>query len=589
MPTTLSSLLPRRARRRTAGAAVAAPSSAGLAAGLDSVEVAARHLVIGGDDFVAAVAVVGYAAEVGGAFLDPLMAYPGRIEVALHVDPVPAAVAAGRLKKQRARLESARRQDAAKGRLDDPDLDAAAADAADLAARLARGDGRLFRIGIYVTVHAASEAELVERVTEVRALAASLLLDTVPTTWRPLQGWVCTMPLATDRLNMRRTFDTSALAAAFPFTSADLPGDCDTGVFYGLNTASSGVVVWDRWKQNNYNSVALGESGAGKSFWGKLDLLRNLYLGAEVRALETADEYLGLARAVGGKVSRPGAAGERINPFDLVDDGTGTALDRRAQFLRTFMAVLLGTPLTNGEQTVLDRAVRNVYDEVGITEDRRTWRRPVPLLADLARHLADGGEIARGLADRLYPYVSGSFRELFDGPTTTPPGGHLVVYSTRELPDELKPVGTLLILDAIRRHVVTGDPTVRKLVVVDEAWRLLSDGAGALFLKEVAKTARKHHAGLSVLTQDAADVLSTDAGRAVISNSATQVLLRQAPQAIDAVAAAFNLTAGERAWLLSAGRGEALLTAGRTRVTFTALASDEFEHQLVSSTPPGAA
>ncbi len=144
------------------------------------------------------------------------------------------------------------------------------------------GEARLFRLGLYLTVHAASEQESAERVTEVRNLAASLLLDTATVTWRQLQGWITCLPLGFDAVGMRRVFDTDALAAAFPFTSPDLPlgaGDAGMGVLFGLNLASSGVVVWDRWAQDNYNAAILARSGAGKSYLAKLALLRNLYLG----------------------------------------------------------------------------------------------------------------------------------------------------------------------------------------------------------------------------------------------------------------------------------------------------------------------
>ncbi len=187
----------------------------------------------------------------------------------------------------------------------------------------------------------------------------------------------------------------------------------------------------------------------------------------------------------------------------------------------------------------------------------------------------------------MHPYVTGSFSGLFDGPTTTHPHGHLVVYAIKDLPEELKPVGTLLILDAIWRTVSTAHQhgsAARRLVLVDEAWLMLRAGLGARFLFRLAKSARKYGAGLAVVTQDAADVLATDIGRAVVSNAATQILLRQAPQAINAVTEAFGLSDGERAYLLSGSRGDALLSCGTSRVAFHALAS-QTEHDLVESTP----
>jgi type IV secretory pathway VirB4 component len=552
----------------------------------DAVEVGGRSVRVG-DGYTAALAVTGYPAEVGPGWLEPLLAYPGRVDVSLHIEPVPPVIASQRLRKQRGRFEASRRQDAAKGRLDDPELDAAAADAAELAARVARGEARLFRLGLYLTVHADTEDELADRVSEVRALASSLLLDVAPATWRQLQGWITGLPLAFDALDMKRVFDTDALAASFPFTSPDLPttaGDTGMGVLYGLNLHSPGVVVWDRWAQPNYNSVILARSGEGKSYLAKLDLLRNLYLGVEAFVIDPEDEYVRLAEAVGGTIIRPGTPGVRMNPLDLSAGDGDDALVRRALFLQTFVSVLTGgAPIVPEEAAALDVAVLAAYRGKGITTDPRTWRRPAPLLADVAEALKDAGDAGRTLAARLHPYVAGSFKGLFDGPTTTAAEGHLVVYAIKDLPEELKPVGTLLILDAIWRTVSTANRTgtaARRLVLVDEAWLMLRAGLGAQFLFRLAKSARKYGAGLSVITQDAADVLATEVGRAVVSNAATQVLLRQAPQAINAVAEAFGLTDGEQAFLLSCARGDALLAAGSSRVAFHSLASD-IEHELV--------
>src|SRR5947207_11169987 len=177
---------------------------------------------------------------------------------------------------------------------------------------------------------------------------------------------------------------------------------------------------------------------------------------------------------------------------------------------------------------------------------------PAPLLGDVVAELAKLGAAGRSVAARLRPYVAGSFKGLFDGPTTTTAAGHLIVYALKQLADELKPVGILLALDATWRAVSTSPVELRQLVQVDEGWRLLSAGLGAKFLLQLAKGARKYGAGLTVVTQDAADVLSTDVGRAVVSNAATQILLRQAPQAIGAVSEAFGLTDGEKEFLLAA-------------------------------------
>ena len=544
--------------------------------GPDAIEVRPRALRVG-DGWCASFAVTGYPREVARGWLEPLCAHPGRLDVAVHVAPVPATIAAERLHRQLARLESGRRVDTAKGRLADPDVEVAAEDARDLAAGLARGEQKLFRVGLYLTVHARDEKALEAECARVKSLCASMLLDAQPSTWRTLQGWTSTLPVGVDALAQRRSFDTDALAASFPFASAEL--SATSGVLYGTTTNGSGLVLWDRFAQDNHNSVILARSGAGKSYLAKLEALRSLYAGIEIAVVDPEDEYRRLAETVGGAYVHLGAPGVRVNPFDLrsPNDGAGPdALTRRALFVHTLVAVLLGEKPDPASTAALDRGIVCAYESVGITADVRSHARPAPVLKDLAAALdADGDPAARTLAARLAPFTTGTHRGLFDGPTTTQPHGHLVVFSLRDLPSELKAVGTLLTLDAIWRRV--SDPTNRKkrLVVVDEAWLLMSDPTGAEFLFRMAKSARKHWAGLTVVTQDAADLLASPLGQAVVANAATQILLRQAPQSIDTLAERFGLSAGERAYLLGAARGQGLLAAGVDRVAFTALASAE--------------
>ncbi|TVT23027.1 DUF87 domain-containing protein [Amycolatopsis rhizosphaerae] len=588
-----------RARRR--------PANGGLQGSAaftpDALSVGARHLEVG-NEWVASFAVTGFPREVHPGWLAPLLTYPGRLDVALHVEPIDQAAAAARLRKQLAKLESGRRHTAEHGRLFDPQVEAATEDAYDLSSRLARGEGKLFRVGLYLTVHALSQRALADEVAALRSLCASLLLDAKHTTYRSLQGWVSTLPLGLDVIGMRRTFDTSALAAAFPFTSPDLPAADPTsvaapsGVLYGYNVGSQGLVHWDRFGEgmHNHNSVILGRSGAGKSYLVKLELLRSLYRGIEIAVVDPENEYARLAAAVGGTCVHLGAPGARLNPFDLPihtrPDGRRTApkdaLVRRSLFLHTVIAVLVGGELQAGERAALDRGIAATYQAAGITSDARTWTRPAPTLRMLRDQLATAGRAgdraAAELAARLHPFVEGAFSSLFDGQTTTNPEGHLVVFSLRELPDELKAIGTLLTLDAVWRRV--SNPAIRRprLVVVDEAWLLMKETSGAEFLFRMAKASRKHWAGLTVSTQDTADVLGSDLGKAVVANAATQILLRQAPQAIDDITHTFDLSAGERQFLLSADRGQGLLSAGTQRVAFQALASPA-EHHLATSNP----
>jgi hypothetical protein len=320
--TTLLSRIPRPAAR---------PASP---FGPDAIEVRPRAVRVG-DGWCASFAVTGYPREVARGWLEPLTAHPGRLDVAVHVEPVPANIAAERLRRQLARLESGRRADAAKGRLGDPDVEVAAEDARDLAAGLARGEQKLFRVGLYLTVHARSETQLDAECARVRSVCSSMLLDAQPATWRTLQGWTSTLPVGVDALGQRRSFDTDALAASFPFASAEL--SATEGVLYGTTTNGSGLVLWDRFAQDNHNSVILARSGAGKSYLAKLEALRSLYAGIEIAVVDPEDEYRRLAETVGGAYVHLGAPHVRVNPFDLAPGPD--ALTRRALFVHTLISV----------------------------------------------------------------------------------------------------------------------------------------------------------------------------------------------------------------------------------------------------------
>jgi type IV secretory pathway VirB4 component len=569
-------------------------STVGVVAGWgpDSVHVEARRVRVG-EGWAQTLTVVGYPAVVTAGWLEPLLAWP-HLDISVHVTPIPAPVAASRLRTQRARLESSRRHRARHERLDDPDLDAAADDAAELAGRLARAETCLFRLALTLTVHAPTAAALDDEVARVRAVCASMLLDVHPATWRALQGWTSTLPVGLDLLGQTRTVDTDALAAAFPFTSPDLPAadpahpEQVDGVYLGANAASAGVVVHDRWSQPNYNSVCLAPSGAGKSYLTKLEVLRGLYDGVQTFVVDPENEYVRLGQAVGATILPLGEPGVRLNPFDLPGPGHGPAdaLTRQTLFGHTLLALLLGHELDPAQTAVADRAILGAYHAAGITADPRTWARPAPQLADVCHQLAaDPQPAGPDLAGRLQPFTEGSYRSLFDGPTTHRLDSHLVVIAQRDVPDELRAAATMLALDAIWRQIT--DPAVarRRLVVVDERWQVNGCPPAERYLYRMGKGGRKHHAGLAVVSQDADDLLGTELGQAIVHNAATRYLLRQSPSAIDQIAEVFGLTAGEARLLTSAPPGLALLlTDTNHRVAFYADASPE-EHILITTDP----
>lgn len=549
--------------------------------GPESMEVLPRR-VRSGSTWCETLAATRFPREVRPGWLQPLLSYRGPVDVSLHVEPLAPELAANQLRRQLARLESTRRLDQQKSKLPDPYLEAAIEDATELAGRLARGEDRLFRAGVYVTVRAGSQEELDEEVPKVRSLLGSLLLDVRPVTFRALEGLVTTLPLGLDALRLRRTFDTKALATTFPFASTEM--QTSGGILVGRNAKSGSLVFCDRFDSDGgYSQVILARTGGGKSYLAKLTVLRSLYQGVEVFIIDPENEYERLGRAVGGTVIRLGREGERLNPLELWNPGSIEAIGEQARFCHTVVATLLGG-LSSEDKTELERAIHAAYERAGIKEwDPLTHARPAPLLADVVSALGDS-PTARSLADRLEPFVHGSFKGLLDRPTTVRPTGHLVVFGLRDLPEELRPAGTLLACDAVWRAVRSGGDRPR-IVVVDEAWLLLQHERAASFLEFLARSARKYGCGVTTITQQVSDVVATKYGRTLLDNAATRILLRQSAESAQDLVDTLNLSQGECNYLARCETGHGLYCTDEGRVALEVIASPE-EHELVHADPP---
>jgi conjugal transfer ATP-binding protein TraC len=361
----------------------------------------------------------------------------------------------------------------------------------------------------------------------------------------------------------------------FPFSSSALT--MPAGVLYGIATASHSPVLIDPFDRSleNSNLAIFATSGAGKSFFCKLLLLRSRLRGIDAIVIDPEDEYRALCRALEGQYVRlASTSGQHLNPFDLpLDDA----------FLELMLAEL-DRPLSNQERGLLDRALHQTYAEAGIQRGRpATYGRPAPLLRDLYGVLTRSEDaVARGLASRLERYVLGSLAGLFAGPTNVALDSRFLVFNLQRLERELQPLAihaiTAFVWNRVRQEVRP------RLLVVDEAWSLLQYEQGAAFLGAMARRARKYALGLVTITQDVADALGNAHGRTVLTNAACTLLLKQSSSTIGPVAEAFALSDEERHYLLGAAKGEGLLFCRNTHLALHVVASAK-EYALATSAP----
>lgn len=552
-----------------------------------SMEVNSDHIRIG-TRYARTIYVYGYPRQIFTGWLSPIINLDEIIDLSLFVYPVESQVVLNNLRRKVGQLEANYAINQEKGRVRDPALEAAIMDAEELRDKLQVGEERFFRFGMYLTMYADSLDELKQMQRKVEGIFGQSLVYTKPASMQMETGFNSTVPLAYDQLQISRNMNTGALSTTFPFTSAELSRN--EGVLYGINRHNNGLVLFDRFSLENANMVVFAKSGAGKSFAIKLEALRSLMLGVDVMVIDPEDEYHTLSDAVGGTYLRLSLASEnRLNPFDLPhvldSEDADNALRANIITLHGLLRLMMGsgmTPLTPAEDADLDVAIINTYAKAGITNDPLTHGATPPTMNDLYNTLSEMSGNGPSLAARLRKYTTGTFAGIFSEQSNVELDNKFVVFNIRDLEDELRPVGMYIVLNYIWNRVKADKR--KRMLIVDEAWQLMKYEDSANFMFSLAKRARKYFLGLTTISQDVDDFLSSRMGRAVVSNSSLQLLLKQAPSSVDIIGETFKLTSEEKARLTTFPVGEGLFFAGLNHVVIRILAS-QTESQLISTSP----
>lgn len=525
----------------------------------------------------------GYPRFVSPGWLDPIINFDHSLDLSFFIYPVEGKTVLDDLRRKIAEMEAEIATDLQRGRVVNPGTQAKLEDARDLQEQLVKGAERFFQFSFYITIPADSLEELNTITHQVQSTLGSLLIVAKYTALQMADGLISTTPLGADKLSITRNMDTTSLATTFPFVSAELSSD--RGVLYGINEDNDSLVIFDRFRLENYNSILMSTSGAGKSYCVKLEAVRSLMLGTEVFIIDPEAEYKALTEAVGGEfLSFSFSAPAKINPFELtpVADPEESTLGLKILSLHSLFAVIMGK-LTPTEEALLDRAFIATYRAKGITPDVSTQTKTPPLMEDLYKtFLGMEDPVARALADRIEKFIKGSFAGIFDQHTNIDLNNPFTVFSVRDLEETLRPVAMFIILDFIWNRVRRD--LKKRLLIVDEAWHMMRYPDTAQFLYSVAKRSRKYYLGLTTITQDVEDFLAQDIGKAIVTNSALKLLMKQSPAAIERVAEVFKLSEGEKQLLLAADVGEGIFFAGANHVAIRVVASEE-EHALISTKP----
>ena len=535
--------------------------------------------------------VYGYPRSLYTGWLSSIINIDEVIDISMYIYPVDTGVIMKNLQKKVTQLEASANINSEKGKVRDPELEAAISDAEELRDQLQVGAEKFFRYGLYVTIYADSLDELQFVQHKIETIFGQQMVFSKVASSQQEQGMNSTMPQCTDQLQIRRNMNTGAISTSFPFTSADLTQE--KGILYGINMHNNGLVIFDRFSLENANMVVFAKSGAGKSFTVKLEALRSMMVGTEVLIIDPENEYQKLCDAVGGAYIRLSLNSDvRINPFDLpkvVDsEDANDALRSNLVTLHGLFRLMLGSAAGGGailspnEEADLDQALIDTYARAGITNDPLTHTSTPPTIINLFDTLLHMGGTGPSLAQRLRKYTTGTFAGIFSQQSNIDINKQMVVFNIRDLEDELRQVAMYIVLSHIWN--ITRADQKKRLLLVDEAWQLMKYEDSANFLFSLAKRARKYYLGLTTITQDVEDFMSSKMGRAIVANSSMQLLLKQSSSAVDVLSDVFKLTDEERKRLSNFPVGQGLFFAGQNHVHIQIIAS-ETEESLITTNP----
>lgn len=536
-----------------------------------------------GDRIARTFFIISYPRFLSEGWFDPIINMDRVLDVSIFVHPVATDEVLKKFQRKVAEVQSQIMEREQKGLVRDPQLDTAYRDLEQLRDQLQQAQEKIFDLGIYITLYGKTREELDKAEAEVRGILDAKLIYLKPAVFEQEQGFKSTLPVATDLLEVHSKMNSSPLSSVFPFVSFDLTAD--DGILYGVNRHNASLVLFDRFSLENYNSVVLAKSGSGKSYAVKLEILRSIMFGTSVIVIDPEREYEYLTEATGGRYFNISLSSEHhINPFDIPKIQAGE--DPR-DILRSHIVSLVGLVrimlggLTPEEDAIVDRALAETYALKDITGEGDFSGATPPLLTDFEMVLA-GMEGSESLVTRLQKYTKGTWAGFLNQPTNVDIDQQFIVFSVRDMEDDLKPVAMYVITNyiwsAIRRVLK------KRLLVVDEAWWMMKNEDTASFLYGLAKRGRKYYLGLATITQDVEDFLRSPYGRPILTNSSIQLLLKQSPSTVDTLKEVFHLTDEEKYLLLESGVGEGIFFAGLKHVAIKVVASYT-EDQIITSDP----
>ncbi len=531
--------------------------------------------------FVRSLFISGYPYIASTGWLNMLVNFNHNIDISYHIEQVDPLTALPKLNRKITELESTKRTYQKEGRVFGSELTDPLESATELRDKIQRGQQKLFQVSIYLAISADTLPDLDKITKLLETMMSTRLFYTKIATFQQIEALQSILPRGENLLAQKRNLDSSSAALTFPFISSELVQE--TGILYGINRSNNSLVIVDRFSLNNANSILFAQSGSGKSYTAKVEILRHLMQRTSVIVIDPEREYKQLASSVSGTYIKLSARSlEKINPFDFALTGfTGeNNLAEHIQNLTEIISLMVGT-LNDEEKAITDKALIATYKKFGWSiKTKKEKHKKYPLLKDFYRVLKKMGQ--KNLCDRLERFIKGSLSSMFDSQTNIELDNRLVVFDIKDLSETIRPIMMLVLANFVQSQVKTNPR--KRILVIDEGWILLAQEESARFMAGLVRRARKYYLGVTIISQQAQDFLAQEYGRAIASQSALRILMKQDTTTIKKVAGEFNLSEYEQKFLLTCDKGEALIIADQNHVAIKVVASEK-EHPLLTTDP----
>ena len=465
----------------------------------------------------------------------------------------------------------------------------------------------LYFLYIYVSTFSTDEKELEYLLNKIEGILQSKGMQTIRAYFRQEQGFKAILPLMENGIDVKeaakRNVLTSGLLATYPFISSAIFDE--TGIFIGTNIYNNSLVFIDRYDKNKYknaNICIFGTSGAGKSFYTKLLILRCRLLGIEQYIIDPEREYNKLCKNLNGLLLKLGHSSDSyINIFDIrkesLEEGEEGYLANKISKLIGFFNLIFGN-INEEERALLEEKLIEVYKLKGITfDDNSLFKnengkiniKPVfkdtydmPILEDFYNILNDSR--TKTFKTKLIPFVKGSLK-FFNNYTNVIIDNKLIVADIYELGEENLKYAMWVCIDLFW-DLIKKDRNIKKAIYLDEIWRLIgvtSNKDVASFIYKIFKAIRKYGGSGVAITQDVSDLFSLEDGtygRSILNNSEIKTFFSLEEENIKVLEKYSNLSEKEKIEIKSLKRGECLMFVGGEHI-LTNIEAAEFEKEII--------